>query len=139
MQEEVPTMEEGIMENMSENGVQRLSDMMIEQRSEEDTPMLHLELEDSEDTNIHEMNIGQSEEIEQDVEDMVHIYTRFLFNSRLRFYEHLLVYHFIYVCMCVCTYVYTCAHACVCQLIVEYIFKYYKQILKILIFHTGSF
>lgn len=71
-EEEVPAMEESIIENMSENGVQRLSDIMVEQRSEEDTPMLHLELEDSEDTNIHEMNIGQSEEIEQDVEDMGH-------------------------------------------------------------------
>lgn len=56
---------------MTENGVQQLTDIIIEQRSEEDTPMLHLELEDSEDTNIHEMNIGQSEEMEQDVEDMV--------------------------------------------------------------------
>lgn len=72
MQEEVPTLEEGIMENMPENGVQRLSDIIIEQRSEEDTPMLHLELEDSEDTNIHEISMGQIEEIEQDVEDMVY-------------------------------------------------------------------
>lgn len=101
-------MEESIIENMSENGVQRLSDIMVEQRSEEDTPMLHLELEDSEDTNIHEMNIGQSEEIEQDVEDMVHNIQNFCSIARLRFYfpsfllifylknEHLLSY-FIYI------------------------------------------
>lgn len=72
---------------MPENGVQRLSDSMIEQRSEEDTPMLHLELEDSEDTNIHEINIGQSEEIEQNVEDMVYNIQDFCLIARLRFYE----------------------------------------------------
>ncbi|XP_029163575.1 pre-mRNA-processing factor 39 isoform X1 [Nylanderia fulva] len=71
-EEEVSTMEEGIMDSMPENGVQRLSDIIVEQRSEEDTPMLHLELEDSEDANIHEININQSEEIEQDVQDMGH-------------------------------------------------------------------
>ncbi|XP_072745375.1 pre-mRNA-processing factor 39 isoform X1 [Anoplolepis gracilipes] len=71
-EEEVSTLEESIMENMPENGVQRLSDIIVEQRSEEDTPMLHLELEDSEDTNIHEISMGQSEEMEQDVEDMSH-------------------------------------------------------------------
>lgn len=72
MQEETTsTLEENIMENMPENGVQRLSEVIVEQRSEEDTPMLHLELEDSEDANIHEMNTSQSEEMEQDVEDMV--------------------------------------------------------------------
>lgn len=59
------------MDNMPENGVQRLSDTIVEQRSEEDTPMLHLELEDSEDANIHEINISQSEEMEQDVQDLV--------------------------------------------------------------------
>jgi len=59
------------MENIPENGVQRLSEIIVEQRSEEDTPMLHLELEDSEDANIQEMNMSQSEEMEQDVEDMV--------------------------------------------------------------------
>lgn len=59
------------MENIPENGVQRLSEVIVEQRSEEDTPMLHLELEDSEDANIQEMNMGQNEELEQDVEDMV--------------------------------------------------------------------
>nr|XP_012223407.1 PREDICTED: pre-mRNA-processing factor 39-like [Linepithema humile] len=65
-------LEESLMENVPENGVQRLSDIIIDQRSEEDTPMLHLELEDSEDANIHEINMGQSEEIEQDIEDMRH-------------------------------------------------------------------
>jgi len=62
-----------MMENIPENGVQRLSEIIVEQRSEEDTPMLHLELEDSEDANIQEMNMSQSEEMEQDVEDMVNI------------------------------------------------------------------
>ncbi|KMQ86887.1 pre-mrna-processing factor 39 [Lasius niger] len=71
-EEEVSTLEEGIMDNMPENGVQRLSDTIVEQRSEEDTPMLHLELEDSEDANIHEINISQSEEMEQDVQDLGH-------------------------------------------------------------------
>lgn len=60
-----------MMENMPENGVQRLADVIVEQRSEEDTPMLHLELEDSEDANIHEISMSQSEEMEQEVEDMV--------------------------------------------------------------------
>lgn len=60
-----------MMENMPENGVQRLADVIVEQRSEEDTPMLHLELEDSEDANIHEIHMNQGEEMAQDVEDMV--------------------------------------------------------------------
>lgn len=60
-----------MMENMPENGVQRLADVIVEQRSEEDTPMLHLELEDSDDANMHEIHMNQGEEIEQDVEDMV--------------------------------------------------------------------
>lgn len=68
------------MDNMSENGVQRLSDIIVEQRSEEDTPMLHLELEDSEDANIHEININQSEEMAEDVQDMVN--NRYLFNCK---------------------------------------------------------
>lgn len=72
LQEEASIVEESIVENMAENGVQQeLTEIMIEQRSEEDTPMLHLELEDSGDTNIHEMNVGQSEVIEEDVEEMV--------------------------------------------------------------------
>jgi len=61
------------MENIPENGVQRLSEIIVEQRSEEDTPMLHLELEDSEDANIQEINMSQNEDTEQDVEDMVSI------------------------------------------------------------------
>lgn len=74
MQEETTsTLEEGMMDNMPENGVQRLADVIVEQRIEEDTPMLHLELEDSEDANIQEMNMGQSEEMEQDVEDVNNI------------------------------------------------------------------
>lgn len=69
-------MEETIVENMPENGVQQLTDISItEQRSEEDTPMLHLELEDSEDANIQETNVDQSEEAVQEIEEMV----RFLY------------------------------------------------------------
>lgn len=80
MQEETTsTLEESIIENMPENGVQRLGDVIIEQRSEEDTPMLHLELEDSEDGNIHEISMSQSEEMEQDVEDMVSCTCNMLF------------------------------------------------------------
>lgn len=60
-----------MIENMPENGVQQLSDIIVEQRCEEDTPMLHLELEDSDDANIHEMSLSQNDEIEHDVEDMV--------------------------------------------------------------------
>lgn len=71
MQEETSILEESIVENMAENGVQRLTDIIIEQRSEDDTPLLHLELEDSGDTSIHEISVTQSEEIEQDVEEMV--------------------------------------------------------------------
>lgn len=68
-------MEETIVENMPENGVQQLTDIITEQRSEEDTPMLHLELEDSEDANIQETNVDQSEEAVQEIEEMV----RFLY------------------------------------------------------------
>ncbi|XP_011859174.1 PREDICTED: pre-mRNA-processing factor 39 [Vollenhovia emeryi] len=72
-EETTSTLEEGMMENMSENGVEHLSDVIVEQRSEEDTPMLHLELEDSEESsNMHEIPMSQSEELEQDVEDMRH-------------------------------------------------------------------
>ncbi|XP_011688921.1 PREDICTED: pre-mRNA-processing factor 39 [Wasmannia auropunctata] len=71
-EETTSTLEEAMMESMPENGVQRLTDVIVEQRSEEDTPMLHLELEDSDDTNIHEISMSQNEELEQDVEDMRH-------------------------------------------------------------------
>lgn len=80
------------MENMSENGVQRLADIIVEQHSEEDTPMLHLELENSEDTNVHETNMGQSEEMEQDIEDMVYIIKHICYLiGRLRFNLFLLL------------------------------------------------
>ncbi|XP_077265625.1 pre-mRNA processing factor 39 [Temnothorax americanus] len=69
-EETTSTFEEGMMESMSENGVQHLADVIVEQRSEEDTSMLHLELEDSEDANIHETNVNQEgEKMEQDEED----------------------------------------------------------------------
>lgn len=69
-----------MMDNMPENGVQRLADVIVEHRSEEDTPMLHLELEDSEDASIQEMNMDQSEEMEQDVEDMVNNICNIIFH-----------------------------------------------------------
>lgn len=64
-------LEETLVENIPENGVQQLSDIIVEQRCEEDTPMLHLELEDSDDANIPEMNLSQNDEMEHDVEDIV--------------------------------------------------------------------
>ena len=51
------------MESIPENGVQRFGDIIIEQHSEDDAPMLHLELEDSDDTTIHEINMNQSIQI----------------------------------------------------------------------------
>lgn len=56
--------EEVVMESIPENGVQRFGDIIIEQHNEEDSSMLHLELEDSSDTNIHEINMNQSVQIE---------------------------------------------------------------------------
>jgi len=64
-------LEEEVIESMPENGVQRVTDIIMEQRSDEDSSTLHLQLEDSEDTNIQEMNMDQNEEIEQDVEEIV--------------------------------------------------------------------
>lgn len=52
------------MESIPENGVQRFGDIIIEQHNEEDSSMLHLELEDSSDTTIHEINMNQSVQIE---------------------------------------------------------------------------
>ena len=77
------------MENVPENGVQRISDIIVDQRTEEDTPMLHLELEDSEDANEHEISMEQSEETEQDMEDMVNIL------------KHKNIYIFLFECMIV--------------------------------------
>lgn len=88
MQEGSSALQESLMENVPENGVQRLSDIIVDQRSEEDTPMLHLELEDSEDANIHEISMGQSEEIEQDIEDMVNIkYISFYLIAKLLIFK----------------------------------------------------
>jgi len=64
-------LEEEVIESMPENGVPRVIDIIMEQRSDEDSSTLHLQLEDSEDTNIQEMNMDQNEEIEQDVEEIV--------------------------------------------------------------------
>ncbi|XP_033299623.1 pre-mRNA-processing factor 39 [Bombus bifarius] len=65
VEEEVPVLqEEVVMESIPENGVQRFGDIIIEQHNEEDSSMLHLELEDSSDTTIHEINMNQSVQIE---------------------------------------------------------------------------
>jgi len=99
-EETTSTLEEGMMENIPENGVQPLPDVIVE-RSEEDTPMLHLELEDSEDTNIHEIHeiheINISEEVEQDIEDMVNNTCNVSSYFLLRFKKKvmLLFYHFL--------------------------------------------
>lgn len=72
MQEETTSMlEEEVIESMPENGVQRIMDVIVEQRNEEDASTLHLQLEDSEDANIQEMNMDQNEEMEQDIEEIV--------------------------------------------------------------------
>ncbi|KAK9294681.1 hypothetical protein QLX08_010798 [Tetragonisca angustula] len=64
VEEEEPVLqEEVVMESIPENGVQRFGDIIIEQHSEDDAPMLHLELEDSDDTTIHEINMNQSIQI----------------------------------------------------------------------------
>jgi len=89
--------------NIKEKSFQIVIDVIVEQRSEEDTPMLHLELEDSEDTNIHEIheiheiNMSHSEEVEQDVEDMVSNMCNVSFYFLLRFKKKvmLLFYHFL--------------------------------------------
>lgn len=51
------------MESIPENGVQRFGDIIIEQHNEDDSSMLHLELEDSGDTTIHEINMNQTVQI----------------------------------------------------------------------------
>ncbi|KAL0116599.1 hypothetical protein PUN28_009913 [Cardiocondyla obscurior] len=71
-EETTSTLEDTMMENMPENGVQRLSDVIVDQNREDDTTMLQLQLEDSEDGNIHEISMTQAEEMEQVVEDMRH-------------------------------------------------------------------
>lgn len=55
--------EEVVMESIPENGVQRFGDIIIEQHNEDDSTMLHLELENSDDTTIHEINMNQSVQI----------------------------------------------------------------------------
>ncbi|KYM79991.1 Pre-mRNA-processing factor 39 [Atta colombica] len=73
IEEETTSMlEEEVIESMPENGVQRVTDVIVEQRSDEDSSTLHLQLEDSEDANIQEMNMDQNEEMEQDVEEIEH-------------------------------------------------------------------
>lgn len=56
--------EEVVMESIPENGVQRFDDIIIEHHSEEDTSMLHLQLDDSSDVTLHEINMNQSIGIE---------------------------------------------------------------------------
>lgn len=91
--ETTSSLEESMMENMPENGVQRLADVIVEQRSEEDTPMLHLELEDSEDANIHEISM-QSEEMEQEVEDMVNNMCIYIYIAHITFFFKSKINHY---------------------------------------------
>lgn len=64
VEEEEPILqEEVVMESIPENGVQRFGDIIIEQHNEDDSSMLHLELEDSGDTTIHEINMNQTVQI----------------------------------------------------------------------------
>ncbi|KAI4484640.1 hypothetical protein M0804_007206 [Polistes exclamans] len=58
-----------VVDNLSENGVQRLNDIIIE-RHNDSTQMLHLELEDSGDTNIHEVTIDQTIQSEVTVPEL---------------------------------------------------------------------
>lgn len=58
-----------VVESFSENGVQRLNDIIIE-RHNDSTPMLHLELEDSGDTNVHEVTIDQTMQSEIGVPEL---------------------------------------------------------------------
>ncbi|CAK9813254.1 Pre-mRNA-processing factor 39 [Anthophora quadrimaculata] len=65
VEEEEPVLqEEVVMESIPENGVQRFGDIIIEQHNEDDSSMLQLELEDSGDTAVHEINMNQSVQIE---------------------------------------------------------------------------
>lgn len=57
-----------VMESVPENGVQRFGDIIIEQHAEDESSMLHLELEDSGDTTVHEINMNQSVQMEADQE-----------------------------------------------------------------------
>ncbi|XP_015187611.1 PREDICTED: pre-mRNA-processing factor 39-like [Polistes dominula] len=58
-----------VVDNLSENGVQRLNDIIIE-RHNDSTQMLHLELEDSGETNIHEVTIDQTIQSEVTVPEL---------------------------------------------------------------------
>ncbi|KAK2575476.1 hypothetical protein KPH14_011205 [Odynerus spinipes] len=62
--------EASVIEGASENGIQRLSDIIIEQHNEEDSSMLHLELDDSRDTNVHEVTISQNMQSEIGVPEL---------------------------------------------------------------------
>lgn len=61
------------MESIPENGVQRFGDIIIEQHTEDESTMLHLELEDSGDAAVHEINMNQSIQLageEENVPDL---------------------------------------------------------------------
>ncbi|KAG7204054.1 hypothetical protein KM043_001911 [Ampulex compressa] len=75
VEEERTIMQEEIMESVPENGIQRFTDIIIEQHNEDDTPMLHLELEDSEDTTVHEINMNQTVQIAQAIESIEELET----------------------------------------------------------------
>ncbi|XP_026674296.1 pre-mRNA-processing factor 39 isoform X2 [Ceratina calcarata] len=63
VEEEPVLQEEVVMESIPENGVQRFGNIIIEQPGEDDGSMLRLELEDSSDATVHEINMNQSVEI----------------------------------------------------------------------------
>nr|XP_031833401.1 pre-mRNA-processing factor 39-like isoform X2 [Nomia melanderi] len=60
---------EVVMESIPENGVQRFTDI-IQQHDEDESSMLHLELDDSTDAAVHEINMNQSVQIEEDQENV---------------------------------------------------------------------
>ncbi|XP_015440277.1 PREDICTED: pre-mRNA-processing factor 39 isoform X1 [Dufourea novaeangliae] len=69
VEEEEPVLQEGIiMESIPENGVQRFGDIIIQPHNEDESSILHLELDDSADTTVHEINMNQSVHIEGDQE-----------------------------------------------------------------------
>ncbi|XP_076166107.1 pre-mRNA processing factor 39 isoform X2 [Ptiloglossa arizonensis] len=74
VEEEEPILQEAIvMESIPENGVQRFGDIIIEQHTEDESTMLHLELEDSGDAAVHEINMNQSIQLageEENVPDL---------------------------------------------------------------------
>lgn len=66
-QEETVLQEGVVMETIPENGVQRFGDIIIQQHNEDESSIsLHLELEDSADVAVHEINMNQSVQLEEE-------------------------------------------------------------------------